>query len=289
VPSTLAIVGPGKVGQALARRWRESGAGRVVLWARGEARAAVEFTGAQQLAAARDLSAATVVAVTVPDAAIAPVTAALAAQGAVRRCALWLHASGARGLDVLDAARAEGARVGSLHPLCPFPSAALGYRLLPGRVATLSGAPESLRLLTVLARHAQLVPQALGADVDRVLYHAACALAANGATALIAAVERALAPAFAPAAAAACTASLVSGALAASAEVGAVAALTGPAVRGDAATLVGHRRALRAAGIDASLYLALMREAVALGVQRGSLDAAQAAAVRAALQEDARG
>lgn len=284
--STLVVVGPGRVGQALARAWREHGAMRVLLLSRHADRAAARFVGAEVSQDRAVLRRAVVVLVSVPDPAVAEVVAECAAAGVVRRCALWLHASGSLGVDALEPARACGARVGLLHPLCPFPSPDLGYRHLRGAAATVSGPTESLRLLTLLAKRAGLDPVPLPLDADRARYHAACALLANGVTVLAELATRAFSHDLPAADAKLCADSLLAGAAQACRELGPLAALTGPAVRGDAATLARHLRALGRRDLARAPYLALMRAAAALGRARGSLAKRQLDAVLAALEDD---
>src|SRR5688500_18521974 len=179
----VAIVGPGRVGTALARRWAESGlaiAGFVGR-DRASARRATRFARAGRildLAGLRDVA---TVLVAVGDDDLAEVARGAAAAGAVRPGSLWLHASGFHDLRPLAPLVRRGARAGSLHPLCPFPTAARGYAALSGKVAVLQGEPRAR--LAALARAAGMPPLAFGRG-DRRLYHAACALAANGLTAL---------------------------------------------------------------------------------------------------------
>lgn len=274
--TSFAVIGPGRVGSALARRWHEHGyrlLGFVGRDAQHVARARA-FCGAGDALTLADLGTATFVLVSVGDDDLASVVAAAARQHAPRRCALWLHASGRHDLDVLAPLRGLGARVGSLHPLCPFADADAGYRAMPGKPAVLQGDARSLRLLSVLARSAGLRPVTMPGQ-DRVLYHAACALAANGLTALFDLVERLFMQSCSIDARAAdelCSA-LMRGALDACAERGAAGALSGPVLRGDAATLAAHRAALAGAGATAAAtYRALLQGAVDLAHRAGHID-----------------
>lgn len=271
--ASVAVVGPGRVGSALARLW--SAGGLRVLGFHGRSReavaTAVAFAGSgrelARLAAVREASA---VLVAVPDHALAEVAAAALAEDAVRPCALWFHCSGSAGLEPFEALAQGGARIGALHPLCPVPDAETGARLLPGRRACLLGDAAALRFLRVLATKAGLVPFA-DPGFDRALYHAACALAANGVTALHAAAARAFASAgAAPADAAELAASLLEPALGLSCTLGPAAALSGPVRRGDAARVANHLAALaRSAPELVAPYRALMRQALRLAYESG--------------------
>jgi predicted short-subunit dehydrogenase-like oxidoreductase (DUF2520 family) len=206
-----------------------------------------------------------------------------------RACSLWLHTSGRYDLAVLEPLRAHSVRLGALHPVAPFPDAETGYRQLRGRPAVLLGDARAQRLLARLS--ALLGMQALvSTGGDRLRYHAACALAANGLTALRAAVDRLLAASVTldQDAARVLAHSLMESALLACQDRGPAQALSGPVVRGDAATVAAHRRALvgLGPGLDA-VYVALMQEASLLAQHRGTNPAALAA-VRAALDAEAR-
>jgi predicted short-subunit dehydrogenase-like oxidoreductase (DUF2520 family) len=165
----------------------------------------------------------------VPDDAIARVASA------VTPCptTVVLHLSGSRGLDVL----APHQRRGSLHPLVSLPDPELGVdRLLGGCTFAVAGDP----LAGCLAD--QLGGRALRVDDDqRPLYHAAASVAANHLVVLAAQVERLAAAAGVPADA---YWSLMRSTLDNVASVGARRALTGPAARGDVATIEAHLRAL---------------------------------------------
>jgi predicted short-subunit dehydrogenase-like oxidoreductase (DUF2520 family) len=120
---------------------------------------------------------------------------------------------------------------------------------------------------------------------DRTLYHTACALAANGLTALRAVVDEVFAAAavLSPADAAILAQALMAAALQACGEHGPTQALSGPVRRGDTATVTAHRRALRqTAPLHDAVYRALMTAALELARARG-LSAAAAAAVGKAL------
>jgi predicted short-subunit dehydrogenase-like oxidoreductase (DUF2520 family) len=115
---------------------------------------------------------------------------------------------------------------------------------------------------------------------DALLYHAACALAANGATALFAVVEQVLAAQGGLEAddRRVLAASLMSAAVAACSEQGPAAALSGPVLRGDAATVAGHLQALRQhAPAALPAYRELMQAALRLAQERGLSTEAQAA------------
>jgi predicted short-subunit dehydrogenase-like oxidoreductase (DUF2520 family) len=146
-----------------------------------------------------------------------------------------IHLSGSLGLDVLEGHR----RRGSLHPLMPLPTAAIGaQRLRSGITFAVAGDPMTRDLAAALGGRA--------VDVDdhaRTAYHAAASIAANHLVALIGQVERVAATVGLPLDA-------FSGLLRAATDdalaLGPRQALTGPARRGDWDTVERHRTALSA-------------------------------------------
>ncbi len=179
MPLRIAVVGPGRLGSALARRWHEAGLdvrGFVGRDARRTA-GAIAFAGAGQALALDELAGATVIALAVTDTALDDVVRTVASH--VTPGALVVHLAGSRGRDALDPAAQRGACTAALHPLVPAPDALAAYSALPGRFALLEAAPGEERLPADLARAAGLVPVCAGGPIDRDAYHAACALAAH--------------------------------------------------------------------------------------------------------------
>lgn len=292
MPVRVAIVGPGRVGTAVGLAAVAAGADLLGFVGRRDttARAAVQACGRGRVLGMADLAAAHVVVFATGDGELSGAIAAALAAGAARSCALWLHTSGRFGLEVLEAAAAAGVRIGALHPVAPFADAAAGRLAMRGAPGVALVGPRSEVLLRAVADWCglQWVPMAGG---DRTLYHAACALAANGLTALRALVDATFAAAggLPPGAALVLADRLMRSALASCAERGPAAALSGPVRRGDVDTLQRHQAALVAA-VPAALpaYRALMRAAADLAEQAG-LSAAAAAAVRAALGDPGSG
>ncbi|HEX7442243.1 MAG TPA: DUF2520 domain-containing protein [Acidimicrobiales bacterium] len=164
-----------------------------------------------------------------------------------------LHLSGSLGLDVL----AGHARRGSLHPLVPLPTPAIGAdRLRSGITFAVAGDPAG-----------RLVADDLGGTVvavedrDRAAYHAAAVIAANHLVALMGQVERVAATAGIPLDA---FAGLMRAATEDALALGPREALTGPAARGDWDTVERHRATIAGmpahrtelAGYDAMVALA---------------------------------
>ena len=182
--------------------------------------------------------------VATPDAAIAEVAARVApSDGAV-----VAHLAGSLGLDVL----APHPRRAGIHPLVALPSSEVGARrLVDGAWFAVAGDPLARRVVADLGGHAFEV-----ADEHRPAYHAAAVIASNHLVALLGQAERVAAAAGVPLAA---YLDLVRATVDNVAELGPTAALTGPAARGDWATIDRHLAALDPAEHEA--YRALVAAA----------------------------
>lgn len=187
-----------------------------------------------------------VVIVAVPDDAIAEVADAVTPGPAI-----LVHLSGATTLAGLG----PHAHRASVHPLVSLPDARTGAeRLLAGATFAVAGHPVAHRMVKALGGTAIDVP-----DGRRAVYHAAASVGANHLVALCAQVERLAAAAQVPVGA---YWDLMARTLDNVRAVGAAMALTGPAARGDTATLAAHLAAIDPAEHD--LYLTLADAAAAL-------------------------
>jgi predicted short-subunit dehydrogenase-like oxidoreductase (DUF2520 family) len=199
-----------------------------------------------------------VVLLAVPDAAVARLCATLE----VARGQLVAHLAGALSLAPLAAARRKGARVGSIHPLRAF---VRGRRQdFRGAFAGVAGSDARARdQLADLALRLGMTPVLLG-DRSRALYHAAAVLAAGSQVALFAEAVRVFRKATGasePEARAALL-PLALGALENLRGQAPEQAITGPAARGDTATIKAHRKALPKDMLP--LYDALLRVSLRL-------------------------
>jgi predicted short-subunit dehydrogenase-like oxidoreductase (DUF2520 family) len=215
--------------------------------------------------AARAVERAELILIAVPDRAIAPVATGLARAAGLRwEARTVLHHSGATGLAPLRTLRQRGAAVGLLHPLQALPDAETAREVLPGSRARVEGTPRALRLARRLARDLELVPLRfrgeLG-DEDRILYHAAAALASNDVLALLAsAVDLLQSIGVGRREATRALAALSRGALLQAERRGLDRALTGPVVRGDVEVVRSHLDALqRRSANEAAVHRLLSR------------------------------
>lgn len=161
--------------------------------------------------------------------------------GAVARCAgalehspqrIVAHCAGSLDLEVL----AGHPRVASVHPLVSIPDAEVGAGRLIGAWFAVAGDPLIHRVVDALQGTAIEVPER-----TRGAYHAAAAVASNHLVAQLALVERIAAPCGVPLEA---YLGLARGTIDNVAELGVAGALTGPAARGDWATVGEHLRAI---------------------------------------------
>jgi len=193
-----------------------------------------------------------VVILAVPDAALAPLAAALAPGPVVGHC------SGALSLDVLAPHRERF----SLHPLMTLTAESQPRQLIGAGAAIAGSSPRALALAGELAQGAGLEPFRL-AEEDRALYHAAASIASNFLVALEAIADRLFSSVGVEHrhAAALARASLENWAT-----LGAQRALTGPIARGDSATVARQRAALAARAPDLlGLFDALAAATASLG------------------------
>ncbi len=274
------MIGAGRVGTAVAAAWRRAGHDIVGVSGRDatRARVATYLPGVDVVEPARAAAGADLVLLGVPDDRIAPVAADLA--GAIGEGTWIAHLSGAAGLDVLDAA---GGRRIAIHPLQTFPDVERAAGLLAGcAVAVTADDEEGYALGEVLGHDLGGRPFRLAPE-HRTLYHAAAVIGSNDLVALSALATEALERAGVPEAGAALGA-LQLATLENVTSMGTGAALTGPAVRGDAGTVQKNLEALAAAMPEAvTPYVVLCRVCLDVGTAAGRLDAEGRAGVEEVL------
>ena len=167
----------------------------------------------------------------------------MADDDAFRRGQWVAHLSGATPLEALGPARSPGAGPLGIHPLQTFPDPAAGIARIPGSLIALAADDDAgFFVAERLADDLMGVPFRL-ADEHRALYHAAAVFASNYVVAATAVAEQLLAAAGVPDPAAA-MGPLQRATVENVASLGPAAALTGPAVRGDAGTIERNLEAL---------------------------------------------
>jgi predicted short-subunit dehydrogenase-like oxidoreductase (DUF2520 family) len=245
---TVSIIGAGRVGASLARLLRARGwrIGAVVTRSPATARAAVRAIGAgtPSTKLAPEASDSQVIVVAVPDTQIAIVAASLAriAREACRD-KIILHTSGALDRSVLAPLARLGAFTGSLHPMQTF--SGRGAPNLKGVVFAVEGDARALRTAAQIARQLGGIPVKIDGS-GKAAYHAAGALAAGHALALIeSAVRILIAQGFSRRRALATLLPLTRQMLENFERLGPRAAWTGPIARGDFAVVARHANALK--------------------------------------------
>ena len=218
LPQSVAVVGAGRLGTALAAALRAAGAavrgplGRGV-WEEADA-----------------------VVLCVPDSEIRSAAAAVA--GAAP---LVGHTSGATGLGALEPARAAAF---GIHPLQTFAGGDPPERFLGAGCAVAGSTSHALEAASAIAARVGMRPFPIH-DHDRPAYHAAASIASNFLVTLQSAAEEAAAAAgIEPEDARALLAPLVRATVENWAVLGPERALTGPVARGDEATVAAQREAL---------------------------------------------
>jgi len=247
-PTTIAIVGAGRVGRALGKQLRESGWHITSVVTRSEptARRAARYIGAGRPYGklSRFLLETRVVLIAAPDDAIAEVAKRLANIGGEE----WggkviLHTSGALDSRALAPLKRLGANVGSIHPLQSFSS-----RVAPpleGVWMVIEGMPKAVRVARRIADDLRGVPMCVKMQ-DKSAYHSAGVFSAAHVLALLETGTRILTSVgFSRRQASLALLQLSRQVLSNFERFGAKAAWSGPAARGDFGTIAAHMKALK--------------------------------------------
>jgi len=239
--SSVYVFGAGKVGRALSRGLRRAGVGTQLRRARkGWPRRRI---------------AAELVVLAVRDGDIEQYATELADAELLADGTTVVHCAGSLGLEVLASLRALNISVAQMHPLLAFASVKHSPPWTDAAMR-IEGDPAATRMARAVALHLGMRPLDLSA-IDSSTYHAAAALCANGAVALLDASAQLLQ-------AGGCTPRMATellGPLLTSVsfnvqQLSLPAALTGPVRRGDSTAVRAHLRRLSS---DAPALLPLYR------------------------------
>ena len=281
----IGFIGAGRVAKGLAWGWAESGQRVVAAASRSLGSAeqlAARIAGCRAVANAQDVvDRSDLVFVTVPDDAIAAVTASLK----WREDVAVIHCSGATEVAALSPAALAGAQIGGFHPLQLFADPEVALAGLPGCTIAIEAEAPLLSQLERLAQALRCRTIRLPPGC-RARYHAAAHYAAGFVITLLnQAVElwqsfgvgredtiRALLP-------------LLRGTAASVERSGLAQGLAGTYSRGDIGTLEKHLAELARVGPDAlHLYCELALRSIPLGLERGGYDEHRAQAMRVLLR-----
>jgi predicted short-subunit dehydrogenase-like oxidoreductase (DUF2520 family) len=283
---TVAVIGPGRVGAAVAMGLAHAGYAIVAVAGRGQSdldQFAKRFPTAAVTDAAGAGLAADLVLVAVPDDALDQVARAVAKGDGVVEGSRWVHTSGGHGPEALELVRRAGGRVAACHPAQTFPDPDTGYASLPGAAWAVTADPEDLGWARVLVTDLRGSPVTLPASA-RTLYHAGLTVGSN-ATASVVTLARDLLLGAGVDDPRQFLGPLVTTTAENAAEHGA-RALTGPVRRGDAGTVARHLAELREVlpeAVDA--YVALSR-LMLRHARRAGLDDGVAGEVEAVLDQE---
>ncbi|MCC6981145.1 MAG: DUF2520 domain-containing protein [Candidatus Melainabacteria bacterium] len=274
---SLAVIGPGKVGTAVAFAARRAGVREIYLGGRHQDRteaAAKLVEGAKAWRVAEAANHAELVLICVSDDQIALVAKQLAQEEAFRKGAVVAHLSGALDSEVLQpAVELCGALTASAHPLKTFPSVAAAIAEEPGTHWFLEGDSEAVKTISAFVERLGDFPHAITRE-GKAIYHAASVVACNYLTTLMdtalemmeqADIDRDIAwAALKP---------LVFRTMENIDKMGPEAALTGPIARADEGTVLKHVTALQnSPASQRMLYVALALKTVELARRKGSID-----------------
>lgn len=279
VPS-VGIIGPGRAGLGLALALKRAGV-RVLGVHGRRAQAAPRGLKLTAGGAPPWLRQAGVVILAVRDDALRPLVAELLEAGGLAHGQVALHLSGALTHDVLEPLAAEGAALGSMHPLMTVseePGRASAH--FKGACFALEGDLEAVAAADALTRRLGGMP-AFIAPESKAAYHAGAVFASNYLLTCLSTAQDLLEEAgMTPETARAALLPIARATVDNVGRLGPEAALTGPIARGDVETI---RRHLRAVPPEvAALYEALGRATIAIA-RRAGLDAGRAETVGRAL------
>jgi predicted short-subunit dehydrogenase-like oxidoreductase (DUF2520 family) len=281
----VSVIGAGRVGTALAVRLLDGGHRIVAISGRaGTAdRAARYLPGVPIRPAPIAARGVEVVIIGTPDDLIEPTASSLADEGALGEGQMAIHLSGATSLGALSAPQAAGAEVLSVHPLQTFPDIDAALARIPGSGIAVTALSEAGYVLGErLARDVGGRSFRL-ADESKPIYHAAAVFASNYLVAITALADELFRDAGMPEPAGLFL-PLQRATLDNVASMGPAAALTGPAIRGDAGTVAANLEALAKHAPEAvPAYVALADVALHLAHRSGRLSNVARAAVEEVL------
>ncbi|MDD4735329.1 MAG: DUF2520 domain-containing protein [Kiritimatiellae bacterium] len=267
----IALIGPGRVGRAMARLLPSAGYEIAAFGGRDPARlreAIRTLNPPPEICTITEAtSRADLVLLTVRDDAIEEI----ARQGAFRRGAIVLHLSGALGSNILQPAKEHyGCFIASMHPLQTFATVEQAVLSLPGSFCFIEGDEPAAQAAERIAEALGMIPRRILSE-HKTTYHTAAVLACSGLTALLHAAEQTAQAAgiarddfwtaFSP---------LMQATFRNVRALGAAAALTGPAKRGDTKTIHAHLDALASHPDLQKLYRLLSDHAARINEETSS-------------------
>lgn len=285
----IALVGAGRLGAPIAAALARCGHAIVAASAVSEAsisRLEALLPGVPRVAPQDAVKGADLVLLAVPDDDLVAVCEGLVAVGALTQGQLIAHFSGVHGLAALDSAARVGAIPLAIHPAMTFTGTSLDLERIVGATFAVTAPAPFVPIAQALVVEVGGEPIILD-DANRALYHAALVHGANHVVTLVAQASSLLASAgvedpgrvLSPLVHAS-----VDGAL--SDVAGSINSLTGPVVRGDAATVAAHVRALAHRPDALAAYRAAARATADSALAGGRIGPDDYAAVLVALGQE---
>jgi predicted short-subunit dehydrogenase-like oxidoreductase (DUF2520 family) len=257
----IAIVGPGRLGRALAVELARAGyrVGEIIPGSSARSQRSARVLAQAVRARVVSIPSTELAWFCVPDREITRAAHALASQTAWKE-KIAFHSSGALASDELDVLRRRGARVAAVHPLMTF---------VRGAIPSLRGVPFGVEGDAAAVRMARGIVRRLGGELfsiprnRKAAYHAWGAFTSPLLVALLATAEQvARAAGFAQTEARRNMLPIVRQTLANYAKLGPAGAFSGPIVRGDAAIVRKHLQVLRSVPGAKEVYIALAQAAM---------------------------
>jgi len=219
-----------------------------------------------------------------PDKAIEPVSRYLYQSTLDWSKKYVFHTSGLLSSSLLRTLKRKGAFTASFHPIQSFAQKTADLKQFEGIYYGLEGCPEALLLAQKIVRH-------LGGHAllikpkDKPLYHAACSMASNLFVVLVETASSLLKKTGLEEDPSRILFPLVQGTLHNVKKLDISAALTGPVVRGDRASIERHLRALRAFPNHRRIYTTLASQALAIVKKDRRLSTEDIKALKTLLEE----
>jgi predicted short-subunit dehydrogenase-like oxidoreductase (DUF2520 family) len=268
VPWRVGVIGPGRLGTALAVELVFHGCNVPVIAGRNMERAKylADRINSDTVLPSDVVFYSDLIILTVSDDAIEPLAVELSQKGDWRG-KIALHTSGSYNADVLSALGERGAQIGGIHPLRSF----TGDEHIPeGVYFGIEGEPQACDVASRLVNLLGGVPFKLTSGTKE-LYHTAACFAANFTVVLKDVADQLMAEAgmtleqsnmvLVP---------LIEGVVSNLKTIGTAKALTGPIARGDFGTVKRHCKALEHARPDLlPLYITLARHTLNLALRNG--------------------
>ena len=263
----VAIIGPGRIGQALGRLLAQSRVPIAVVAGRqlSAATRGARFIGMGKPISVADLQpqSAAVFLITTSDSSLAEVASNLARQGTGKnpwRGKVVLHTCGSLPSGILSPLKQRGAAIGSLHPYQTVPSPRTGVRSLCECFWAVEGDRRAARVARDLIKMLQGTAFSVRPE-EKMLYHLSAFLVCPTVVTLMAQsadlLKKAGVP---PKISRPMLRQFVAETARNFADFGGSRALTGPAVRGDWTTICRHRAALRRSAPEfISVYESLLK------------------------------